>query len=55
MTDFLMWILVIALMSAKLVLYGMLIILAWVLIKEYNPSIAKSIKDKIPNYKKESE
>ena len=55
MTDFLMWILVIALMSAKLVLYGMLIILAWVLIKEYNPSIAKSIKDKIPSYKKESE
>ena len=55
MTDFLMWILVIALMSAKLVLYGMLIILAWVLIKEYNPSIAKSIKDKIPNYNKESE
>ena len=55
MTDFLMWILVIALMSAKLVLYGMLIIGIWIAIKKYSPSTAKSIKDKIPSYKKESE
>ena len=54
MTDLFLWILVVALACAKLVLYSVLIVLAWGLIKKYSPSTVESIKSKIPNYKKES-
>ena len=53
MTDFLLWILVIALACAKLVLFAVLIELGWVLIKKYSPSTAKYFEDKAPRFKKE--
>ena len=55
MSDFLLWILIIALMCAKLVLFAVLIIFGWIMIKKYSPSTAQYIEDKAPKFnKKES-
>ena len=54
MSDFLIWMLVIALSCAKLILFALLIVAVWVWIKKNSPATAEEIEKRIPKYKRES-
>ena len=54
MSDFLIWMLVIALSCAKLILFALLIVAVWVWIKKNSPATAEEIEKRIPKYNKES-
>ena len=54
MSDFFIWMLVIALSCAKLILFALLIVAVWVWIKKNSPATAEEIEKRIPKYKRES-